>query len=584
MTTVGIDIPQETAQKWQEITNLLAEILHVPAALIMKVEPPQIVVLSSSESKGNPYERGERASLNTGLYCETVMRTRRPLLVPDALADEEWKSNPDIKLGMISYLGFSIAWPTGDIFGTICVLDDHTNHYCEAYQRLMAQCRDVLEADLSSLFVIDARLAEETRMKDRLEQQVAERTADLVRVNAQLRQKIAERARAEEALRASRELLQAVIDSSTAVIYVKDVEGRYMLVNHRYEELFGIARGTMVGKSDYDVFSREHAEVFRAFDQRALLAGTSLEAEEVVPQDGALHTYLSIKFPLRDVTGVAYAVCGISTDITERKKIEEERGLLLEQEQRTRTAAEAAVRMRDDFLSIASHELYTPIAGLKLALQGLMHDMTGSTPHAQKLLMLAERQCQRIVRLIEDLLNVTRIQAGKLALSVEELDLRALSREVVDRFEVELKRAGSRVLWRAEAPVVGTWDRARMEQVVTNLVLNAIKYGAGKPIEIHLAADDENARLVVTDSGIGIEPSRLPYIFECFERGVSAKHYGGLGLGLYISRQIVVAHGGSIGVESELGVGTAFVVELPRRGSKPAEVSLSPQGSNDSAR
>lgn len=588
MTTVGIDIPEATAQKWQEITNLLAEILHVPAALIMKVEPSgAIVVFSSSESKGNPYERGERASLNTGLYCETVMRNRRPLLVPDALADEEWKSNPDIKLGMVSYLGFSIAWPTGDIFGTICVLDDHTNHYCKTYQKLMSQCRDVLEADLSSLFVVCARLAEEARMKDRLEQEVAERTADLVRVNAQLRQRIAERTRAEDALRASRELLQAVIDSSTAVIYVKDVEGRYMLVNRRHEELFGIARGTMVGKSDYDVFPREHAEAFRAFDQRVLLAGTSLEAEEVVLQDGALHTYISIKFPLRDAAGVAYAVCGISTDITERKKIEEERGLLLEQEQRTRTDAEAAVRMRDDFLSIASHELYTPIAGLKLVLQGMMRDTTGLTPRTQRLLVLAEQQCQRIVKLIEDLLNVTRIQAGKLALSVEELDLRALTREVVDRFEAELKQAGSRVVWRAEAPVMGTWDRARMEQVVTNLVVNAIKYGAGKPIEIHLVADDENTRLVVADSGIGIEPSRLPYIFERFERGVSAQHYGGLGLGLYISRQIVVAHGGSIGVESELGVGTTFVVELPTRGcrgSKPAEVSLPPEGSNESAR
>lgn len=587
MTTVGIDIPQETAHKWQEITDLLAEILHVPAALIMKVEPSEIVVHTSSESKGNPYERGERVALNSRLYCETVMKTRRPLLVPDALADEEWKSNPDIKLGMVSYLGYAIAWPTGDIFGTICVLDDHANHYCKTYQRLLSQCRDVLEADLSALFIVDARLAEEARIKNRLEQQVAERTADLVRVNAQLRQKIAERTRAEEALRASQELLQNVIDSSTAVIYVKDVEGRYMLVNRRYEELFGTARETTVGKSDYDVFPREHAEAFRAFDQRVLLAGTALETEEVVPQDGASHTYISIKFPLRDAAGVAYAVCCISTDITERKKIEEERGLLLEQEQRTRTAAEAAVQMRDDFLSIASHELYTPIAGLKLVLQGIMRDTTGLPPRGQKLLVLAERQCQRIVRLIEDLLNVTRIQAGKLALSVEELDLRALSREVVDRFEAELKQAGSSVVWRAEAPVVGTWDRARMDQVVTNLMLNAIKYGAGKPIEIHLAADDERARLVVADNGIGIEPSRLPYIFERFERGVSAQHYGGLGLGLYISRQIVVAHGGSIGVESELGVGTTFIVELPRRGcrgSKPAEVTLSPEGSNDSAR
>jgi PAS domain S-box-containing protein len=581
VSTAAIDIPQETAHKWQELTDLLAEIMHVPAALIMKVDPPEIAVFISSASKNNPYERCERTRLDTGLYCETVMSTRRPLLVPNALEDEAWKSNPDTKLGMVSYLGFPIAWPTGDIFGTICVLDDHANHYSKAYQSLMLQCRDVLEADLNSLFVLDARLAEEARAKDRLEKQVAERTADLVRVNAQLRQEIAERTRAEDALRASRELLQAIIDSSTAVIYVKDVQGRYMLANRRYEELFGIARETIAGKCDYDVFPHEYAEAFRAFDQRVLLAGTALEAEEVVPQDGALHTYISIRFPLRDAASVAHAVCGISTDITERKKIETERGLLLEQEQRARTAAEAAVRMRDDFLSIASHELYTPIAGLTLAVQGVMRDATRLNPREQKLLVLAERHRQRLVKLIEDLLNVTRIQAGKLALSFEELDLWALSQEVVDRFEEELKQAGSSVVWQAEAPVVGTWDRARMEQVVTNLVLNAIKYGAGKPIQIHLAAEDDKARLVIADNGNGIEPSRLPYVFERFERGVSARHYGGLGLGLYISRQIVVAHGGSIGVESELGVGTAFVVELPRNDGRRAPP---PGGSNESAR
>ena len=580
MSTVAIDIPQETAHKWQEITDLLAEIMHVPAALIMKVDPPEVAVFISSESKGNPYERCERTRLDTGLYCETVMSTRRPLLVSNALEDEAWRSNPDIKLGMVSYLGFPIAWPTGDIFGTICVLDDHANHYSKAYQSLMLQCRDVLEADLNSLFVLDARLAEEARAKDWLEKQVAERTADLVRVNAQLRQEIAERTRVEEALRASRELLQAIIDSSTALIYVKDVQGRYMLVNRRYEELFGIARGTIAGKCDYDVFPHEYAEAFSAFDQRVLLAGTALEAEEMVPQDGALHTYISIRFPLRDAASGAHAVCGISTDITERKKIETERGLLLEQEQGARTAAEEAVRMRDDFLSIASHELYTPIAGLTLAVQGVMRDATRLTPREQRLLVLTERHCQRLVKLIEDLLNVTRIQAGKLALSFDEFDLRALSQEVVDLLEEELNQAGSRVVWRAEAPVVGTWDRARMEQVVTNLVLNAIKYGAGKPIQIHLAAEDDKARLVIADNGIGIEPSRLPYVFERFERGVSARHYGGLGLGLYISRQIVVAHGGSIGVESELGVGTAFVVELPRNGCRR---SPPPGGSSESA-
>lgn len=102
----------------------------------------------SSESKGNPYEPDELASLNTGLHCETVMKTRQPLLVPDALGDEAWKSNPDIKLGMISYLGVPVSWPDGEIFGTICILDSKKNEYSELYLKLLMQWRDVLQSDL----------------------------------------------------------------------------------------------------------------------------------------------------------------------------------------------------------------------------------------------------------------------------------------------------------------------------------------------------------------------------------------------------------------------------------------------------
>ena len=113
MTNTEIQLPLAVIRKWQEIVDLLAEIMHVPSALVMRIEPPNIRVFLSSESKGNPYERDEVACLNTALYCETVMKTRQHLLVPDALMEEEWKSNPDTKLGMISYLGFPIAWQIG---------------------------------------------------------------------------------------------------------------------------------------------------------------------------------------------------------------------------------------------------------------------------------------------------------------------------------------------------------------------------------------------------------------------------------------------------------------------------------------
>ena len=175
-----IQVPSQVTQKWQEIVDLLAEVLHVPSALIMKVEPPHIEVFVRSESEGNPYEKGELACLNTGLYCETVMQSRRLLLVPDALADQEWNANPDIKLGMISYMGVPVAWPGGDIFGTICVLDGKPNEYSELYRKLLFQCREVLQADLKSLQATTeirrAKDAAEAALRDlRITQELANR-------------------------------------------------------------------------------------------------------------------------------------------------------------------------------------------------------------------------------------------------------------------------------------------------------------------------------------------------------------------------------------------------------------------------
>src|SRR6266446_3495090 len=153
----SIEVPSEIIRKWQEIVNLLAEIMHVPSASIMRVDPPHIKVFVSSTSKGNPCEPG---ALDTGPYCETVMKTGQPLLVPDALETEAWKANPHVKLGMISYLGVTIGWPDGSIFGTICVRDNKRNEYSEAYLKLLLHFRDMLQADLKSFARLHGEIEE----------------------------------------------------------------------------------------------------------------------------------------------------------------------------------------------------------------------------------------------------------------------------------------------------------------------------------------------------------------------------------------------------------------------------------------
>ena len=168
MSTAPVHVPPEITAKWQDIVDLLAEIVQVPSALVMKVDAPNIKVVVSSDSKGNPYSPNEVSSLNTGLYCETVMRTGQPLLVPDARADDQWKSNPDVKLGMVSYLGLPVAWPDGQIFGTICVLDDKKNEYNELYRKLLLQCREVLQGDLRWLTRLGGELTTQKAHLDEL--------------------------------------------------------------------------------------------------------------------------------------------------------------------------------------------------------------------------------------------------------------------------------------------------------------------------------------------------------------------------------------------------------------------------------
>ncbi|HEY3352797.1 MAG TPA: ATP-binding protein [Polyangia bacterium] len=237
--------------------------------------------------------------------------------------------------------------------------------------------------------------------------------------------------------------------------------------------------------------------------------------------------------------------------------------------------AQDAVRARDEFLSIAAHELRTPLMALTLPIQTLQRLADrGAESLASSLVMpslrIVDRQARRLTKLVNSLLDVSRITAGRLTLEVDEVDLADVTRGIVDELHEELVRAGCPIELRAAAPVVGRWDRLRLEQVVTNLVSNAIKFGAGRPIEIAVEGTGGEASLTVRDHGIGIPPDDLSRIFERFERAVSMSHYAGFGLGLWIVRQVVQASGGTVQVTSSPAEGSVFTVTLPRGGPAAA--------------
>ncbi|MGV8917021.1 MAG: hybrid sensor histidine kinase/response regulator [Pseudomonas sp.] len=255
--------------------------------------------------------------------------------------------------------------------------------------------------------------------------------------------------------------------------------------------------------------------------------------------------------------------------VEELERSRHEQEALLKQLQVTQNELEHAVRMRDDFMSIVSHEVRTPLNGLILETQlrklHLAKDNTDAFTLEKLRAMVDrdERQIQSLIRLIEDMLDVSRIRTGKLSISPTRFDLAQSVTNLVENFSAQINATQSSVSVNAEQPVIGVWDEFRIEQVVANLLTNALRYGARRPIEVRVYSEGGQARVGIRDQGIGISPDNQKRIFQQFER-VSAKHViAGLGLGLFISEQIVTAHGGTISVESEEGKGSLFTVCLP---------------------
>jgi signal transduction histidine kinase len=235
--------------------------------------------------------------------------------------------------------------------------------------------------------------------------------------------------------------------------------------------------------------------------------------------------------------------------------------------------AQEALKIRDDFISIAAHELRTPVTPLQLTLDSLQREVKNSPDEGKvpvylvrKHLDIAVRQTDRLIKLVNNVLDVSRLSAGRLDLQLEEVDLSLVVEEVVARFAEDATQAGCTLVVQTHGPVIGRWDRLRLDQVVTNFLSNGLKYGRGSPIELQVQATLTSARLSVRDYGIGISPEDQERIFDRFERAVSEHYFAGFGLGLWIVSEIAKALRGRVQVTSTPGAGSVFSMELPRSG------------------
>jgi len=354
----------------------------------------------------------------------------------------------------------------------------------------------------------------------------------------------------------SEQRLGAILSQVAVGIVQTALDGRLMSANQRFCQMVGRPREEILGLATHDLIHPDDgAAVAAIFDgvsrgERDFV----LEARYLRP-DGSHVWVNSTMSVVMDRAGAPSYTVAVIQDVTDRKRAEED--------------LRDAVRARDEFLSIASHELKTPITPLELQLTSMLELVRSgrlAEVPAEKLeskLEMAVRQIDRLTALINNMLDVTRITSGRLSIERRRMDLGESVRAVLARSRESLKRARCAVSLSIDPPTVGYWDPIGLETVLSNLLSNAAKFGEGKPIEIAIEREGPTARLVVRDHGIGIAAEEQSRIFQRFERAVPARHYGGFGIGLWAARQIIEAHGGEIRVISQPGLGSTFTVELP---------------------
>ncbi len=387
-------------------------------------------------------------------------------------------------------------------------------------------------------------------------------------------QDVTDRKRDQEALRTSEERFRVIVNQATAGIALTDLTGQFLLVNQRYCDIVGYSTAELLQKRKQDITHPDdlshHAELF----QRLVTEGKEFVLDKrYIRKDGAEVWVSNNVVATYDSSGKPQNVIAIVLDITDRKRAEVERAALLTREQEARLEAEAANRIKDEFLAVLSHELRSPLNPI-LGWSRLLQTKKFSEVKTAEALATIERNAKLQTELIEDLLDVSRILQGKLSLNISPINLTSTIQAAMETVRLAAQAKAIQIQARLE-PNVGqvSGDASRLQQVIWNLLSNAVKFTpSGGRVDIHLERLGSQAQITVSDTGKGIPPNFLPHVFAYFRQAdaTTTRKFGGLGLGLAIVRHLVELHGGTVQAYSAgEDQGATFTVRLPLLLSQP---------------
>lgn len=529
--TAEVLIPSQSIEKWQRVVDLLANIMDVPSAVVCKLEPPdysQYIILASSRSDKNPFPVDDTFSMDIGTFCETVIKSREPLLVVNALEDDKWKRAPELQVGMISYLGLPVVWPDGRMFGTICVLDDKANPYSDHYKELLLHCRDVMQADLETL----------VRLSNELEDQKAQLGELFARV-------------------------------PEAVVMIGG-ERNVTQVNPGFTTLFGYAAAEAIGQGIKELVAPDDlGESAERFLNQMFESDEAFDVEAVCAHTNGTHVPVAINcVPVPSIDGRKAGYL-IFRDLTDTKRLQNEQRRY--QEIQLELAHANRIATLAQLSASIAHELNQPLTGIITNCGTCLQMMTNSPQDldgAREAVRRTMRDGNRASQVVERL----RALFSNKEPVFEPVDLNGATREMI---ALTLADAQSRhIMFRTELDDELPWvfaDRVQVQQVILNLLRNALDAMDtidDRPRDLIIKtehSEDDRVRLSVKDAGVGFEPQTMTKLFEAFYSTKDA----GMGVGLAVSRSIIEAHHGRLWATLNDGPGATFAFSIPTQADLP---------------